>query len=72
VCKSNRIEFTLWHYTTIDTAATTTGATYFDAAAPYVRVGDVMVCNTDTGGTPGAALHRVAANSNGAVSVAAM
>ncbi|KAA5605413.1 hypothetical protein F1188_10945 [Roseospira marina] len=64
--------FTLWHYTTDDTAAAVTGARYFDPAAPYVRVGDVMICNTDTDGTPGAALYRVAGNADGAVSVAAV
>lgn len=64
--------FTLWHYTTTDDGTAVTGANYFDAAAPYVRVGDVLVCNTDTDGTPAAAFYRVSANTGSAVSVAAM
>lgn len=66
LCYSNG--FTLWHYTTTDAAVT--GANYFDPASPYVRVGDIMVCNTDTGGTPAAAFYRVSANTDGAVTVA--
>ncbi|MQX35477.1 hypothetical protein [Roseospira navarrensis] len=64
--------FTLWHYTTVDTGTAMAAANYFDPAGPYVRVGDVMVCNTDTDGTPAAAFYRVSANTGGAVSVAAM
>jgi len=68
LCYSNG--FTLWHYTTADDAVT--GANYFDAAAPYVRLGDLIVCNTDTDGTPAAAFYRVAGNSGGTVTVASV
>jgi len=68
LCYSNG--FTLWHYTTPDNAVT--GADYFNGAAPYVRVGDVMICNLDTDGTPAAALYRVSGNADGVVAVAAM
>ncbi|WP_299440055.1 hypothetical protein [uncultured Rhodospira sp.] len=66
LCYSNG--FTLWHYTTADDAVT--GANYFDPASPYVRVGDIIVCNYDTDGTPAAAFYRVSANTGGAVTVA--
>ncbi|MBB4285116.1 hypothetical protein [Roseospira goensis] len=62
--------FTLWHYTTPDAAVT--GASYFDSAAPYVRVGDVLVCNIDTDGTPSAGFYRVSGNTGGVVTVAAV
>jgi len=62
--------FTLWHYTTADDAVN--GAGYFNGASPHVRVGDVMICNVDTDGTPAAALYRVSDNTDGAVSVAAL
>jgi hypothetical protein len=62
--------FTLWHYTTADDLVT--GANYFDPAAPYLRVGDIIVCNTDTDGTPAAAFYRIATNTDGAVTVASV
>ena len=45
---------------------------YFDAAAPYLRVGDIIVCNTDTDGTPAAAFYRIATNTEGTVTVASV
>jgi len=62
----------MWHYTTTDDAVTVTGANYFDAASDMLRVGDLLVTNTDTDGTPGVAFYRVASNSGGVVSVAAV
>jgi hypothetical protein len=42
--------FTLWHYTTIDSAVNTGG--YFNNAASMLRVGDFIIVNIDTDGTP--------------------
>ena len=42
--------FTLWHYTTIDSDVTI--ANYFDKAADMMRVNDLMIVNIDTDGTP--------------------
>lgn len=64
--------FTLWHYTTADDGGAVVAANYFDAAADMLRVGDLLLTNTDTGGTPGVVFHRVAANSGGVVSVVAL
>ena len=62
--------FTLWHYTTGDLAtdADTTG--YFNAASEILRVGDMILANTDTDGTPAAGIYLVNANSGGIVDVA--
>jgi len=68
LCYSNG--FTLWHYATADDAVS--GAGYFNGASPYVRVGDVMICNVETEGIPSAVLYRVSANTDGAVTVAAL
>lgn len=64
--------FTLWHYTTADPAATVDTAGYFDAAAEMLRVGDLILANVDTGGTPAAGLFHVNANAGGSVDVADM
>lgn len=64
--------FSLWHYTTTDTAATVDTTGYFNTAADMLRVGDVIMANVDTGGTPGAGLFRVASNTGGVVDVADM
>ena len=60
--------FTLWHYTTIDTAATTDTTGYFNTAADMLRVGDLILANVDTAGAPGAGIFLV--NSAGVVDVA--
>lgn len=62
--------FTLWHYTTPD--ATITGDNYFDPAADMVRVGDILLANLNTAATATAAFYRVATNSGGVVSLAAL
>ncbi len=61
--------FTLWHYTTVDAAAEVDTAGYFDAAADMVRVGDMILANVDTDGTPGGGVFLVSANANGTVDV---
>ena len=63
--------FTLWHYTTTDTAlALAAGVGYFDGAAEMVRVGDMILANIDTSGTPGAGIFLVNDNTGGVVDVA--
>ena len=44
--------FTLWHYTSTDTALTIEGAGYFNSAVDMLRVNDLMIINIDTDGTP--------------------
>lgn len=61
--------FTLWHYASVDNAATITGAGYFNNAADMMRVNDLLVINSDTGGTPSTKFYIVTGNSGGAVSI---
>ncbi len=61
--------FSLWHYTTTDTAADVDTAGYFNDAAGQVRVGDIIVGNVDTDGTPQAGLFRINANDGAIVDV---
>jgi hypothetical protein len=49
--------FTLWHYTTTDTAATTDTTGYFNGAADMLRVGDMILANVETTGAPGGCRH---------------
>lgn len=60
--------FTLWHYTTTDASVTTAG--YFNSAATMLRVGDMMITNLDTDGTPSTVFYIVTANTGSAVTVA--
>ena len=62
--------FTLWHYTSIDTAATIDSAGYFNDAASMMRLHDVIIANVDTDGTPATGLFAVNANSGTVVDVA--
>ncbi len=64
--------FTLWHYTTIDLAATIDTAGYFNDASDMVRVGDMIMANADTDGAPASGIYLVNANSGGVVDVADM
>jgi hypothetical protein len=59
--------FTLWHYKTVDTAVTGTG--YFNIASPMIRVGDLIIANLDTDGTPSTKFYVVTGNTGGVVSV---
>ncbi|MBI1206773.1 MAG: hypothetical protein GC191_05725 [Azospirillum sp.] len=61
--------FTLWHYTTSETAATIEGAGYFNSAHDMVRPGDMMLANTSTGTTPVGDIYTVSANTGGVVSL---
>ncbi len=61
--------FTLWHYTTADTAVT--GAGYFNGAASMLRVNDLVITNIDTADTPETIFYIVTANNGTTVTVAA-
>jgi hypothetical protein len=62
--------FTLWHYTTTDSAAITDTTGYFNRAADMLRVGDMILANVDTSGTQGAGIFLVNSNSGGVVDIA--
>ncbi len=62
--------FTLWHYTTTDLAATVDTTGYFNSASDMIRVGDMIMANTDTDGTPVGGIFLVASNAGGVVDVA--
>ncbi len=64
--------FTLWHYTTVDTAADVDTAGYFNDAADMLRVGDMLFANVDTDGTPAGGIFYVNANASGTVDIADM
>lgn len=59
--------FTLWHYTTEDSAVTTAG--YFDKAADMMRVNDLVIANIDTDGTPSTKFYIVTANTGSSVTI---
>lgn len=60
--------FTLWHYTTFDSAVT--GGGYFNSAAGMLRVNDLIITNLDTDGTPSTVFYIVTGNTGTAVTVA--
>jgi hypothetical protein len=62
--------FTLWHYTTSDVATVVDTAGYFNEAETMLRVGDMVLANADTGGTPAHGVFVVNANAGGTVDVA--
>lgn len=62
--------FTLWHYATADVAADVDTAGYFNDGADMLRVGDMIMANVDTDGTPAAGIFLVNANASGTVDVA--
>jgi hypothetical protein len=62
--------FTLWHYTSTDAASTVDNTGYFNSAADMLRVGDMILANVDTAGSPGAGIFLVNANAGGVVDIA--
>ncbi len=62
--------FTLWHYTTPDAATAVDTSGYFNTAADMVRVGDMILANTDTAGSYATGVFVVAGNSGTVVDVA--
>lgn len=61
--------FTLWHYTTPDTAVT--GAGYFNTASDMLRVNDLIITSIDTAATPETIFYIVTGNTGGVVTVSA-
>lgn len=59
----------LWHYTTADTIATVNTAGYFNNAANMVKLNDVIITVTSTGGTPVVSHTYVNANNGSTVDV---
>lgn len=59
--------FTLWHYTTTDLATDVDTSGYLNDASDIVRVGDMILSNADTGGTPASGIYLVNANAAGVV-----
>jgi len=64
--------FTLWHYTSPDAHTAVRVAGYFNGASHVLRVGDMILANTSTGGTLAAGILLVNANSGGAVDASDM
>lgn len=54
--------FTLWHYVTTDKLSTLQEGNYFGKAAAMLRANDVIICNSDTDGTPSTDFLVVASN----------
>ena len=64
--------FTLWHYTSVDPAIDVDTSGYFNDASDIVRVGDMILANTDTDGTPASGIFLINANAGGVVDAADM
>jgi len=64
--------FTLWHYTSTDPGNDIDTSGYFNTASDMVRIGDMVLANTDTDGTPASGIYLINANSAGVVDVADM
>ncbi|MBE2191172.1 MAG: hypothetical protein IAE63_03215 [Alphaproteobacteria bacterium] len=61
--------FTLWHYTTVDSSVI--GAGYFNVAASMLRVNDLIIVNIDTDVAPSTVFYIVTVNSGSVVTIAA-
>jgi hypothetical protein len=62
--------FTLWHYTTYDLATEVDTTGYFNTACDMLRVGDMIMSNLDTDGSPQSGIMVVLSNAGGTVDVA--
>lgn len=63
--------FTLWHYTSIDNNTVITTANYFNSGSDMLRKGDMIVSNTDTGGTQVNKIYFVSNVASGVVTITA-
>lgn len=63
--------FTLWHYTSVDTDTGIEGAGYFNNAVDMLRVNDLIITNFDTDGTPGTNFYIVTSNDGSSVGITA-
>lgn len=59
--------FTLWHYTTADSSITTTG--YFNNAVDMLRLNDLLIVQTSTGGIPATKFYIVTGNDGSTVTL---
>lgn len=68
--------FTLWHYTTTDTGATVDSSGYFNegvangGAYNQMKLGDMILANVDTTGTPLYGIYVVRSRADGVLDVA--
>jgi hypothetical protein len=63
--------FTLWSYTSLDNNTTITTASYFNTGgSDMLRKGDMIIANTDTGGTQVNKIYFVASVASGVVTIA--
>lgn len=60
---------TLWHYTSTDSAATINTAGYFNDAADRMRVNDIILSVSATGGTPVVTITYCNANDGSTVDI---
>lgn len=61
--------FTLWHYTTPDLATDVDTAGYFNDAATMLRVGDMILANTDTDSGLSSGILHISSNDGSTVDV---
>jgi len=59
----------LWHYTTADAMTVVRASGYFNASANMLKVNDVIITITATGGTPAVQLTYVVSNNGTIVDV---
>ena len=59
----------LWGYSTTDSTGDVDNSGYFDGVADKLQVGDVIMCNTTTGGTMVAGNYKVESNTGSVVNV---
>lgn len=64
--------FTLWHYITPDVAQKVSAPNYFNTASDMLRVGDMIMVNTDSYTEPSGAVLLINDNRNDIVSVVTM
>ena len=64
--------FKLWHYTTVDFADDLNTAGYFNDAAGVLRVGDLVIINTDTDDVISGGTLLIAGNDASKVDVVSM
>jgi hypothetical protein len=61
---------TIHHYSTPDTHAVVFAANYFNPAAPWLQIGDVIIASTGIGGTPVLRMYMVTNIAAGVVTIA--
>ena len=59
--------FTLWHYKSEDLNTAIVADSYFDEGTDMLRVGDMVLVNADTDGTPKNGVIAVTDNASGVV-----